>query len=73
MRALEARPFYWVFETAFFIVYWALLMEFMRLVFTWRSLHQLLQRLSWHPLHAAFKRYHDCFPSLAKMNLTSPP
>ncbi len=73
VRALEARPFYWVFETAFFIVYWALLMEFMRLVFTWRSLHQLLQRLSWHPLHAAFKRYHDCFPSLAKMNLTSPP
>ena len=73
VRALEARPFYWVFEAAFFIVYWALLMEFMRLVFAWRSLHLLLRRLSWHPLHAAFKRYRGRFPSLAKMNLTHPP
>ena len=41
--------FYWLFEAAFIIVYWALLMEFLRLVFAWRSLHLLLQRLSWHP------------------------
>jgi hypothetical protein len=73
VRALEARPFYWIFEAAFFIVYWALLMEFMRLVFAWRSLHLLLQRLSWHPLLAAFKRYRQRFPSLAKTNLTHPP
>jgi ABC-type multidrug transport system fused ATPase/permease subunit len=73
VRALEARPFYWIFEVAFFIVYWALFMEFIRLVLAWRGLHLLLQRLSWHPLHAAFKRYHQRFPSHAKMNLTQPP
>jgi len=73
VRALEERPFYWIFEAAFFIVYWALLMEFMRLVLAWRSLHLLLRRLSWHPLHAAFKRYHQRFPTAAKMNLTHPP
>ena len=73
VRALEARPFYWVFEASFFIVYWALLMECIRLVLTWRSLHVLLLRLSWHPLHAAFSRYHQRFPSHARMNLTHPP
>ena len=73
VRALEPRPFYWLFEAAFIIVYWALLMEFLRLVFAWRSLHLLLQRLSWHPLLAAFKRYRDGRPNLAKMNLTHPP
>ncbi|MGD0124376.1 MAG: hypothetical protein ABSF46_03380 [Terriglobia bacterium] len=73
VRALEARPFYWVFEASFFIVYWALLMECIRLVVAWRSLHVLLLRLSWHPLHAAFRRYHQRFPSHARMNLTHPP
>ncbi len=73
VRALEAPSFYWVFETAFIIVYWALLMEFLRLVFAWRSLHMLLQRLSWHPLLTAFKRYRENRPNLAKMNLTRPP
>ena len=73
VRALEARPFYWVFEASFFIVYWALLMECIRLVVAWRSLHVLLLRLSWHPLHAAFRRYHQLFPSHARMNLTHPP
>ena len=62
VRALEPRPFYWLFEAAFIIVYWALLMEFLRLVFAWRSLHLLLQRLSWHPLLAAFKRYRESRP-----------
>lgn len=73
VRALEVRPFYWLFGAAFFIVYWALLMEFLRLVFAWRSLHLLLRRLSWHPLVAAFKRYRENRPNLAKMNLTHPP
>ena len=73
VRALEGWPFYWLFGAAFFIVYWALLMEFVRLVLAWRGLHLLLQRLSWHPLHAAFKRFHQRFPSRAKMNLTRPP
>ena len=73
VRALEARPFYWVFEASFFIVYWALLMESIRLVLAWRSLHVLLLRLAWHPMHAAFKRYHQRFPNRAKMNLTNPP
>ena len=73
VSALETRPFYWLFEAAFIIVYWALLMEFLRLVFAWRSLHLLLQRLSWHPLLAAFKRYRGSRPNLAKMNLTHPP
>ena len=73
VHALEPPPFYWLFEGAFIIVYWALLMEFLRLVFAWRSLHLLLQRMSWHPLLAAFKRYRGCRPSLAKMNLTHPP
>ena len=73
VRALEPPSFYWLFEAAFIIVYWALLMEFLRLVYAWRSLHLLLQRLSWHPLLAAFKRYRDCRPHLAQMNLTRPP
>ena len=73
VQALEPRPFYWLFEGAFIIVYWALLMEFLRLVFAWRSLHLLLRRLSWHPLLPAFKRYRGCRPNLAKMNLTHPP
>jgi hypothetical protein len=73
VQALEPRPFYWLFEAAFFIVYWALLMEFLRLVFAWRSLHMLLRRVSWHPVLAAFKRYRECRPNLAKMNLTRPP
>ena len=73
VRALEPPSFYWLFEAAFIIVYWALLMEFLRLVFAWRSLHLLLQRLSWHPMLAAFKRYRDCRPHLPKMNLTRPP
>ena len=73
VRALELTPFYWLFEGAFIIVYWALLMEFLRLCFAWRSLHLLLRRLSWHPLLAAFKRYRGCRPNLAKMNLTHPP
>jgi hypothetical protein len=73
VRALEPRPFYWLFEVAFIIVYWALLMEFLRMVFAWRSLHLLLRRLSWHPMLAAFKRYRGCRPNLAKMNLTHPP
>jgi hypothetical protein len=73
VRALEVRPFYWLFGVAFFIVYWALLMEFLRLIFTWRSLILLLRRLSWHPLLAAVKRYRDHRPNLARMNLTRPP
>ena len=73
VRALEPRPFYWLFEAAFIIVYWALLMEFLRLVFAWRSLHLLLQRISWHPMLAAFRRYRESRPNLAKMNLTHPP
>ena len=73
VRALEVRPFYWLFGAAFFIVYWALLMEFLRLIFAWRSLHLLLQRLSWHPLLAAFKRYRESRPNLVRMNLTHPP
>jgi hypothetical protein len=73
VRELEPRPFYWLFEAAFIIVYWALLMEFLRLVFAWRSLHQLLQRLSWHPMLGAFKRYRESRPNLARMNLTHPP
>jgi hypothetical protein len=73
VRALEARPFYWVFEAAFFIVYWALLTEMVRFVLAWRGLHLLLLRLSWHPMRAAFKRYHERFPNRAKMNLTHPP
>ena len=73
IRALEPAPFYWLFEAAFIVVYWALLMEFLRLVFAWRSLHQLLQRLSWHPLLAAFKRYRESRPYLAKMSITHPP
>ncbi len=73
VRALEPRPFYWLFEATFFVVYWALLLEFIRLVLTWRSLHVLLQRLSWHPMLGAYKRYRESFPRLAKMNLTHPP
>lgn len=73
VRALEVRPFYWLFGAAFFIAYWALLMEFLRLVFTWRTLNLLLQRLSWLPLLAGFKRYRESRPNLAKMNLTHPP
>lgn len=73
VRALEVWPFYWLFGVAFFIVYWALLMEFLRLIFTWRSLILLLRRLSWHPLLAACKRYRDHRPNLAPMNLTHPP
>ena len=73
VRGLEPRPFYWLFEASFIVVYWALLMEFLRLVFAWRSLNQLLRRFSWHPLLAAFKRYRDSRPNLAKMNLTHPP
>ncbi len=73
VRALEVRPFYWLFGVAFFIVYWALLMEFLRLVFTWRSLLLLLQRLSWHPLLTAVRRYREHRPNLARMNLTHPP
>ena len=73
VRGFEPRPFYWLFEAAFIIVYWALLTEFLRLVFAWRSLHLLLQRLSWHPMLGAFKRYRGCRPNLTKMNLTHPP
>lgn len=73
VRAFEPRPYYWLFETAFIIVYWALLTEFLRLIFAWRSLHLLLQRLSWHPLLGAFKRYRENRLNLAKMNLTHPP
>ncbi|MGO8815164.1 MAG: hypothetical protein ACLQVG_10980 [Terriglobia bacterium] len=73
IRALEPAPFYWLFEAAFIVVYWALLMEFLRLVYAWRTLHQLLQRLSWHPMLAAFKRYRESRPYLAKMTLTHPP
>jgi len=73
VRALEPRAFYWLFEAAFFIVYWALLMEFIRLVLAWRSLHALLARLSWHPMLCAYKRFRECCPVLAKVNLTSPP
>ncbi|MBZ5560911.1 MAG: hypothetical protein LAP13_00665 [Acidobacteriia bacterium] len=73
VRALEPRPFYWLFEAAFFIVYWALLMDFLRLVLTWRNLHLLLKRLSWHPMRAAYQRYRERFPGLARMNLTHPP
>ena len=73
VQAFEPRPFYWLFEAAFIIVYWALLMEFLRLVFAWRSLNMLLQRLSWHPLLAAFKRYREGHPGIAKMDLNHPP
>ncbi len=73
VRSLEVRPFYWLFGVAFFIVYWALLMEFLRLIFTWRSLLLLLRRLSWHPLLAAVRRYREHRPNLARMNLTHPP
>jgi hypothetical protein len=73
VRELEGRPFYWLFGAAFFIVYWALLMEFMRLVFVWRGLHLLLQRLAWHPLLTAFKRYQGRFPNFTKIDLTHRP
>jgi len=73
VRPIDAPAFYWIFATAFFIVYWALFMEFIRLVLAWRGLHLLLQRFSWHPLHAAFKRYQERFPSRARINLTHPP
>jgi len=73
VRALEPRSFYWLFGAAFFFVYWALLMEYLRLVFAWGSLHQLLERLSGHPMIDAFRRYRESHPHLAKMNLTHPP
>ena len=72
VRALEPPSFYWLFEAAFIIVYWALLMEFFRLVYAWRSLHLLLQRLSWHPLLAAFKRYRG-LPAPLGQNESYPP
>jgi hypothetical protein len=73
VRALEPNFFYWLFEVAYFVVYWALLMEFLRLFFTWRRLRLLLRRLSWHPLVSAVKRYRDCHANLSKVDVNHPP
>jgi len=71
--SFEGTPFYRLFQVSFFLVYWALLMEFLRLALIWHRLRQFMRRLSWHPMRAAYKRYRGNFPSMPKINLMTMP
>lgn len=73
VRSFEGTPFYILFGFSFFLVYWALAMEFARLWLLWHRLWRLLRRLSWHPMRAAFARYRKSFPELAKIDFATPP
>jgi hypothetical protein len=73
VRSFEGTAFYILFGLSFFLVYWALAMEFVRLWLLWHSLWRLLRRLSWHPMRAAFSGYRKSFPGLGKINSASPP
>jgi hypothetical protein len=71
-HSYESPAFFWLFGVAFFIVYWALLMDYVRLMQVWFSLRQLLRRLGWHPMRGAYERYRKSFPNLPRFNLAVP-
>jgi hypothetical protein len=73
VRSFEGEPFYLLFGASFFLVYWALAVEFVRLVMLWFNLSRLLRRLSWHPMRAAFGRYRERFPGLGRIDFATPP
>ena len=71
--SIESTVFFVLFASTFFLVYWALAMEFARLWLLWRRFSRLLRRLSWHPMRAAFGRYCERFQRFFKVDFAMPP
>ncbi|MGH9431435.1 MAG: hypothetical protein ACRD3T_07815 [Terriglobia bacterium] len=73
VRSFESGAFFILFGSVFFIVYWGLAMEFARLWLLWRRFSRLLRRLSWHPMRAAYARYHKRFQGFFRVDFAMPP
>jgi hypothetical protein len=73
VRSFESGAFYILFASTFFLVYWALAMEFARMWLLWRRFSRLLRRLSWHPMRAAYGRYCGRFRQFFKVDFAMPP
>ena len=61
-----------LFALGFLAIYAGLAMSFVRFVYVWRKLLQLLRRLAWHPTVKAYARLREKIPGKPKINLTSP-
>ena len=59
------------FRLAFLLVYFALLMSFLRFVLLWVRLRRLLLRLSWHPTITAYHRLREEIPGKPKVGLAA--
>lgn len=74
LPTVEGRVYDWLFASAYFFVYGVLAVESARLWLLWRELHFYLKRVAQLPLRAAFARYHENHPSLARISFaTAPP
>jgi hypothetical protein len=70
--SVDGRWFDWFFKLAFCAVPLMLVGAMMRLLWLWRAVKQLLQRLSWHPLisqYAAMRSEEKRFSSLPPIDL----
>ena len=68
----EGTAFDTLFALGFLAIYAGLAMSFVRFVYVWRKLLQLLRRLAWHPTVKAYARLREKIPGKPKINLTSP-
>ncbi len=68
----EGTAFDTLFAVGFLAIYAGLAMSFVRFVYVWRKLLQLLRRLAWHPTVKAYARLREKIPGKPKINLTSP-
>ncbi|MGH9452994.1 MAG: hypothetical protein ACRD2O_03385, partial [Terriglobia bacterium] len=73
VRSFENGAFFILFGSTFFLVYWALAMEFARMWLIWRRFSRLLRRLSWHPMRSAYARYCERFQRFFKIDFAMPP
>ena len=68
----EGLGFYFLFSWGFFLVYFALTMEFGRLWMVWEAFRNILQRLALHPMQAAYGRFHKSYPGISRIDLAIP-
>jgi hypothetical protein len=66
---VEGAAYDWLFRIAFLLVYFALLMSFLRFGFLWFKLRRLLLRLSWHPSISAYQRLREEIPGKPKVGV----
>ena len=68
---VEGMAYDWLFRVAFLLVYFALLVSFLRFCLMWLKLRRLLLRLSWHPTISAYDRLRQEIPGKPKVGLAA--